>query len=132
MPQRAAWSRRVGNPHARVPDCDEWETNVKIPLKLTTDEDKRIWANAERTAAQVASRPPWKRGESPFAVALTCCGRDAGVIGPFYRWEDADEAREAYLSGPGVGLPTETRYGAGHSRSALIVDGARAGHETVP
>jgi hypothetical protein len=56
-----------------------------------------------------------------FVLALTCCGRDDGEAS-FDTWGDADEFREHYLSGPGVGPPTETRFGrGGHSRSAIIV-----------
>lgn len=56
-----------------------------------------------------------------FYVRLTCCGRDDGHAGPFDSWEEADVCREGYLSGPGVGPPTETRFGGGHSRSAIII-----------
>lgn len=56
-----------------------------------------------------------------FAVQLTCCGRDDGCPA-FSTWQEADEFREAYLSGPDVGAPTEMRFGpGGHSRSAIIV-----------
>lgn len=97
----------------------------KVPLVLTTDEDRAVWENAERTAERVAKWPVWKRGGRRFAVQLTCCGRDDGRP-EFRTWDEADAFREAYLSGPGVGLPTETRFGAGgHSRSAIIVDGAQ-------
>ena len=95
----------------------------KIQLVLTSDEQKRIWANAERTAERVRQWPEWKRGghQGRFVLALTCCGRDDGEAS-FDTWDDADEFREHYLSGPGVGLPTETRFGrGGHSRSAIIV-----------
>lgn len=59
-----------------------------------------------------------------FTVRMTCCGRDDGSA-TFDTWDEADAFREGYLSGPGVGPPTETRYGVtGHSRSAIIVGDA--------
>lgn len=94
----------------------------KVPLVLTTDEDRRIWANAERTSARVAKWPAWKHGQRRFAVQLTCCGRDDGRP-EFGTWDEADAFRESYLSGEGVGPPTETRFGVGgHSRSAILVE----------
>lgn len=58
-----------------------------------------------------------------FAVHMTCCGRDEGTTPAFESWDDADAFRESYLSGQGVGPPTETRFGSGgHSRSAIIVE----------
>ena len=98
---------------------------VKLPQLVTTPTGELRFkpADAERVAARVAQWPWWKRGGSLFTVQLTCCGRDAGRES-FGRWEDADAFREGYLSGPGVGLPTETRFGGGgHSRSAIIVSG---------
>jgi hypothetical protein len=55
-----------------------------------------------------------KKSEARFAVQCTCCGRDGGTH-LARTWQDADEYREAYLSGPGVDGE------AGHKRSAIIV-----------
>jgi hypothetical protein len=56
----------------------------------------------------------------PFVLRLTCCGRDDGVV-RFATWREADDFREGYLSGVGVGPPTDNK--GGHSRSAIIVEG---------
>lgn len=47
-----------------------------------------------------------------FIVRLICCGRDDGVFGPV-PWEQADEFRESYCSGLGVGP-------GGHDRAGII------------
>jgi len=96
----------------------------KVPLVLTTDEDRAIWANVERTSERVAKLPAWKGGGRRFAVQLTCCGRDDGRP-EFSTWGEADAFRESYLSGTGVGAPT------GHIRSAIIVGGAATSGETA-
>jgi hypothetical protein len=75
---------------------------------------------ADDRAAQYtanAARKPW-------IVELTCCGQDNGIIGT-ETWEDADEAREAYLSGPAVKGPDSNW---GHERSAII----KRGPDAVP
>jgi hypothetical protein len=90
---------------------------TRVPL-LIPDGDP-VWTNVESTAERVGRWPAWKRPPL-FEVAMTCCDRDDGRFGPV-PWSTADEFREAYLSGPGVGS-------GGHVRSAIIVDaGARAG-----
>ena len=58
---------------------------------------------------------------SEFRLHMTCCGRDAGLSHAM-PWQQADALREGYLSGPGVGPPTEKNSGlGGHARSAIIV-----------
>ena len=54
---------------------------------------------------------------SNFIVRMTCCGRDLGER-TFTTWQEADDFREAYLSGPGVAPDSPN----GHVRSAIIVD----------
>ena len=53
-----------------------------------------------------------------WRVRLICCGRDAGDI---FRetWQEADEFRLAYTSGPGVGTPARPWLG-GHIRAGII------------
>lgn len=57
--------------------------------------------------------------ESRFIVKLICCGRDDGVYGPV-TWEDAEEFREEYCSGPAVADPHVVGCVGGHQRSAII------------
>jgi hypothetical protein len=60
-----------------------------------------------------------------WRVVLTCCGR---VAGDFYAdtWEEANDFRESYTSGPGVN-PRGYSGGAesGHQRSGVISQVAR-------
>lgn len=98
---------------------------TKIPLNLTDDASRAIWANAQRVAERVKKWPAWKRGAA-FLVRLTCCGRDNGVYGPA-TWSEADEFRESYLSGQGVRIGTSDPFQTGHDRSAIIVAAGGAG-----
>lgn len=60
--------------------------------------------------------------ERPWIVQLTCCGRDNGTYAAA-TWEEADQFRESYASGPGAYAGAQ-RHGGGHFRSAIIVAGA--------
>lgn len=55
---------------------------------------------------------------SIWRVRLICCGRNDGDI---FRdtWEEADQFRQAYTSGPGVAAPGQLRHG-GHVRAGII------------
>lgn len=47
-----------------------------------------------------------------WQVRLICCGREDGIQ-QFDTWDEAEQFREAYISGPGVGPD-------GHDRAAVI------------
>jgi hypothetical protein len=62
-----------------------------------------------------------ERDWRPWVVTLTCCGRDNGEY-PALTWQEADEFRNAYLSGPAVAGPGRSPLALmqGHDRSAII------------
>lgn len=68
-----------------------------------------------------------ERDWRPWVVKLTCCGRDNGEFRAL-TWQEADEFREAYLSGPGVAGPGRSPLALmeGHDRSAVIVAGPQS------
>lgn len=56
--------------------------------------------------------------EPVWRLRLICCGRDDGDI---FRdtWDEADQFRQAYTSGPGVAAPGQLHIG-GHVRAGII------------
>ena len=57
-------------------------------------------------------------GSALWRVRLICCGRDAGDI---FRdtWEEADQFRQDFISGTGVGNPRKPWLG-GHIRAGIL------------
>jgi hypothetical protein len=53
-----------------------------------------------------------------WRVRLICCGRDAGDI-LRDTWKEADQFRQDYTSGAGVGTPLKPWLG-GHIRAGII------------
>lgn len=46
-----------------------------------------------------------------WIVRLICCGREDGLYGPVYSWQEADNFREAYCTGVGTGENGHLRVG---------------------